>query len=340
MNRFITICLPTCNNLCIFTCVINDLFSPPGWLYTQTGSYHIPFLICGAILFIAACLISLVRYLLQPAPGIPVLTLPERIVVSPVDENSGDLVPVLRRNSNRLISSRACSFLDLAVEVYAENYNRSSTRLAVYQEHFPRGLDTRNRRNSEVCSQDFLKAGDSTAIYRVENEYEYTDIDIQISGLMETGNAGIKTCFSTNQNERSSRQGDSDDVIVSVSTNQNEEFCHQGNNNDVVVLDGHVSDTSSLDYGDNNISKRCSSGISINDAGYFSAAAPANYVDSDTQSATSQCDVRMSMGSKKGSLDSFIEIDFIENEKIEDCKGFCVNADDFESIGKIGRVYQ
>ena len=307
---------------------INFSFFPIGWLYTHTGSYHVPFLICGAILFIAACLISLVRRLLRPALDTPVLTLPDKVVVSPVDENSGDLVPVIYQNSNRLISSRACSFVDLAVEVYAENHERSSSYLTVFREPVPRGLGTRKRENSNSCSQDFLKPDDSTGIYCAENEYEYTDITNQISGRVERENKRrIKTadaCISSNLNEGFSRQTDNNDVIVSISTNQNEEFsCHEDSN-------GHVSDTSLMDYWDNNVLQRTSSEISINDAGYFSAAAPANYVDSDTQSATSVCDVNISMSS----LDSLGEIDFIEIENSGDCKGYCVNAEDFESVEK------
>ena len=313
------------------------MFYFSGWLYTQTGSYQVPFFICGAILFIAACLVSLARRLVQPALGNPVLTLPDEIVISPVDENSGDLVPVQNRHSNRILSARACSVIDLAVEVYAENYSRSSSAyLAVSQDHFPRGLGVRNRKDGKVCSQDVLNADDSTAIYHVENEY--TDIANQISGMMKTGH----TCFSTNQNEGLSRQLHNNDVIVSVPANQNAEFSHQRDNNCVMVSDGHVSDTSSVDYGDNNVFKRSSSGMSIDDAGYFSSAAPATYVDSDTQSATSQCGVSVSIGSKKGSCDSLVELDFIENEKFND-EGYFGNTERFESVGmlgKIARVYE
>lgn len=264
------------------------------------------------------------------------LTLPDKIIVSPADENPGDLVPVMY-SSNRLISSRACSFVDLAVEVYAENRERSSNYLTVFREAAPRSLGTRKRENGNSCSQEFLKPDNSTALCREENEYEYTDITNQISGRVETeNNRKIKTadaCISSNRNEGFSRQANNNDVIVSISTNQNKKFSlHEDNY-------GHVSDTSSMDYGDNNVLQRTSSGISINDAGYFSAAAPANYVDSDTQSATSICDVNISMGS----LDSLGEIDFIEIENSGDCKGFCVNREDFESVEKaekMGRVYQ
>ncbi len=284
------------------------------------------------------------RRLVQPALGNPVLTLPDEIVISPVDENSGDLVPVLNRHSNRILSARACSVIDLAVEVYAENYSRSSSAyLPVSQDHFPRGLGARNRKDGKVCSQDVLKADDSTAANRAENEY--TDIANQISGVMKTGHAVVKTGdtrFSTNQNEGLSRQLHNNDVIVSVPANQNAEFSHQGDTNYVMVSDGHVSDTSSVDYGDNNVFKRSSSGMSIDDAGYFSSAAPATYVDSDTQSATSQCGVSASIGSKKGSCDSLVELDFIENEKFKD-EGFFDNTERFESVGmlgKIARVYE
>ena len=310
------------------------VFFPAGWLYTQTGSYHVPFLICGAILFVAACLIFLVRHLLRSALDTPVLTLPDEIFVSSVDENSGDLVPVTHRNSNRLINSRACSFVDLAVEVYAENYDRSSNCLTVLREPLPRGLDTRKRKNSNSCSQDLFKPDDSTAIWHLEGGHDYTDITNQISGrVKKENNRKVKiadTCISTNQNGGFSRQMGNNDVIVSISTNENEKYFRYKGNKEVIVLNGHTSDTSSMDDGDNKVLPRVSSGISINDAGYFSAAAPANYVDSDIQSGTSFCDVNISMGS----LDSLGEIDFIEIENSGNCKRFCGDAEDFESVEK------
>lgn len=34
-------------------------------LYNETGSYNVPFFICGGVLFIASLLVSLVEYILE-----------------------------------------------------------------------------------------------------------------------------------------------------------------------------------------------------------------------------------------------------------------------------------
>ena len=326
-----------------------------GWLYSLTGGYHVPFFICGGILFVAAILVSLARYLLEPAHSAAVLSLPEKIVISPAVENSGDLVPVLHRNSSRILSSRACSFIDLAVEVYAENLHRSSSHLAVSQEH---PQHTMNKRQSKFCSQDHLKADDSTAVYRMENDY--TDINNQISGLTNTKHAVMVTgdaWFSTNKNEGFCRQKDYNGVVVSVSSNQNEDPSRQENNDvavvippirneessqlenndDVIISDGRIPDPSWVDYRDSDVLKRSSSGVSIDDAGYFSSVAPTNYGDSDTQSTGSQCGVSMNLVSKEGSLDSFMKIDCMENENFID-EAFCGSSEDLETVGLLERM--
>ena len=264
-------------------------------------------------------------------------------------------MPVLHRNSSRLLSSRACSFIDLAVEVYSENLQRSSTHLAVSQEHC---LRTRNKRQGKFGSQDHLKADDSTAVYLIENDY--TDISNQISGLTNTEHAVIvtrDTCISTNTNQGFYRQKDYDDVVVSVSSNQNEdssrkekndvavvippnrneESSQPENNNDVIIPDRHISDASWGDYWDNDVLKRSSSGVSIDDAGYFSSVAPANYMDSDTQSTGSQCGVSMNLMSKEGSWDSLMEIEYMKNEKFID-EVFCGSSEDLETVGLLERL--
>ena len=279
-------------------------------MYTKTGSYRIPFLICGAILFLAAVLISFVRCLLKSMPHTPAISLPEKIVISPADKNSEDLVPAVQRNSSPFINSRACSLIDLAVDVYAESHFISSTHLAVVQRHSPRGLEARNEKHCNIRSQDFLKAEDSATTCRVEVGTEYTDLTNQISGM--TSDAS----FSTNPNKGSSCQVDIQNI--SVSSKQNEDFCPKKDRTD---LDGDVSDSGLMDYGDNDVLKRRTSGISVDDAGYFSSAPPATYKDNDTQSVVSRNGLSINTESNEGSLESFSETDLIiENEQGTDFK--------------------
>ena len=266
-------------------------------MYTKTGSYQIPFLVCGAILFLAAVLISFVRCLLKSMPHTPAISLPEKIVIYPADKISEDLVPVVLRNPNPFISS---SLIDLAVGVYAESHFISLPRCAVVQRHSPRGLDTKNEKHCKIRSQDFLKADDDATSCRVEVGTEYTDLTNQISGM--TSDAS----FSTNQNKGSSCQVDIQNI--SVASKQNEDFCPKKDRTD---LDGDVSDGDLMDYWDNDVLKRSTLGISVDDAGYFSSAAPATDKDSDTYSVVSV----------EGSLESLSETDLtVENEECADFK--------------------
>lgn len=239
-------------------------------------------------------------------------------MISPTDESTRDIVPCT--SSNRLISSRACSFLDLAIELYGENRYQSSNNLAIYSEHsLCRRLGqsgTRNRKDGKICSQDFL-------IARESNEPEYTDINNQISGMVKagnTGNIGITEMEGDSQIVQTQANSlDVDDKDVKVL-----DLNMPKDKNAAIYLDGHFSDTSSVGNTDYVLKQRLS-GSSTDDAGYFSAAAPANYVDSDDQSATSRCDVSIGIESMKESLDSLMGTDFIENNDFNDNTNVCVN---------------
>jgi hypothetical protein len=232
--------------------------------------------------------------------------------------------------------------MDLAVDVYAENLHRSSAQLTVFPEPYLGGLRTRNKGRKELCSQDYLKADDSTAAL----ENDYTDVSLQISGVTSAEHAVKITgdgCFSTNKNEGFSRQKGNNHVAL-ISSNQNEEISPKKDTSDVVVLissnqreefsrqednDGHVSDRSWGDYGDSDGLKRSASATSIDDAGYYSSAAPANYVDSDSQSTASHCGVSIGLASEEESLDSFTE-----NEKFID-EAFCGSSEGLELVGML-----
>ncbi|XP_028408004.1 monocarboxylate transporter 12-like [Dendronephthya gigantea] len=302
-----------------------------GLIYTKTGSYQAAFFICGAVLFFATCLITLVRCLLQPKLSSPVLTLPEKIVVSPTEESTRDINIVPCTSSNRLISSRACSFLDLAIEVYGENRYQSNN-LAVYSPS--RRLGARNRKDGKICFQDFLE-NKASRIAGESNEPEYTDINTQISGLMETENTGItkmeEDCQAV-QTQANLLQVDNKDVKLLVPKD----------NNAVTCLDGHSSDASSVENTDY-VSKQRLSGSSTDDAGYFSAAALANYVDSDDQSVTSRCDVSIRIESQNESLDSLMDIDY--NKDFNDNTNVTINMErNIEHVTgmpkNVNRVYE
>lgn len=278
-------------------------------------------------MFIAALLISLVRYLLQPAFGTLVHSLSEKVVVSPVEENFND------SDTDVAITPRAGSFPDIALAVYAEYYSRSTSQLGASQGNFFAELRRRNKAYSETCAQDFSRAYGCTPL---GNDYRYTDLTDQISGLVKTKNISIKrehNCFSNNKslNEKAikdviasnsiptanngelSRQEINTDVVVSIPSYHNEELSRQVQSTE--IIDDRMSDECSVSSEESGLLKYSSSATSGDDSDYFSAPTPADYMDSD--SATSRCDVGINMKSGVGSLDSFMEIDIFEHEILD-----------------------
>lgn len=96
------------------------------WLYKQTGSYEVPFFVCGGIQFFAAVLMSLVAYLLEKKDISTTNNFTDKAVVL---SNDGTEISTLHSPSGQIVDATLCTWSNFSKEI-GQTYSNAGCQIS------------------------------------------------------------------------------------------------------------------------------------------------------------------------------------------------------------------